>query len=135
MDYFVNDTVLNQSAQYLKDNADKIVLCDKAVTTYSDADTNNGSGSGGKIAEKTVTATNFTVGDGPADGRKCESAAHAAVAVVANGDGTHIAWLDTANTTLLAVTKLSSQRDGLTTADTVDIPVHSVRFRDAVVAS
>lgn len=134
-DYFVHDDVLNASLDYLKTNTTKIVLCDAGPTTYSDANTNNGTSTGMKLAEVTTVSGDFTISDGPVDGRKVQVAAKNGVSVVAAGNGTHVAWLDTVNSKLLAVTLLSVSRDGLIVADTVDIPAHAVRARDAVVAS
>jgi len=135
MSYLLSDTVLDVALNYLKNNVTKVVLCEGAPANYSDANTANGSGSGQKIAEVTVDSTDFTTGNGATDGRKVTCQAQNAVAVGAAGDADHIAWLDVSNTALLVVTQLATARNGLTTADTVNIPAHFAAIRDAVVAS
>lgn len=135
MSYLLSDTVLDVSLQYLKDNVTKVVLCQGAPANYSDANTANGSGSGQKIAEVTVDSTDFTLANGATDGRKVTCQAQSAVTVGAAGDADHIAWLNVSGTALLFVTQLTTARNGLTTADTVNIPAHFAAIRDAVVAS
>lgn len=134
-DYFISDTVFDTALNYLKNNVTKVVLCDAEPTNYSDANTDNGTGSGMKLAEVTVDSSDFTLAAGATDGRKVTCGAQSAVAVSVAGDGSHIAWLDVANTALLAVTKLATTRAGLTTADTVDIGAHFVALRDAAIAT
>jgi hypothetical protein len=135
MSYLISDTVFDEALNYLKNNVTKVVLCDGAPANYSDANTANGSGSGQKIAEVTVDSSDLTVGNGATDGRKVTCGAQSGISVGANGDADHIAWLDVSNTALLAVTELSTARNGLTTSDTVDIGEHFIAIRDAAVAT
>ena len=136
MAYTISDTVFDEALNYLKNNVTKIVVLDAdPAGSYSDANTNNGTSTGMKLAEVTVTGTDFTVADGATDGRKATAAAKNDVPVVAAGDATHVAWLDVTGTAVLFVTQLTTNRTGLTTSDTLDIPAHFAAIRDAVVAS
>lgn len=136
MAYTIADTVFDQSLNYLKNNCAKVVvLSADPAGSYANANTDNGTGSGIKIAEAAVTSTDFTLADGATDGRKVTVAAQNDVAVSAAGDATHVAWLDTSNSAVLFVTQLTTNRTGLTTSDTLDIPAHFAAIRDAVVAS
>lgn len=136
MAYTISDTVFDQALSYLKNNCTKcVVLSADPAGNYSNANTDNGTGSGIKIAEVTVTSTDYTVADGATDGRKVTLAAQNDVPVGAAGDASHVAWLDVSNTAVLFVTQLTTNRTGLTTSDTLDIPAHFAALRDAVVAS
>lgn len=135
MAYKIADTVFDTALNYLKNNCDTVVVLSGDPASYSEAITNNG-GSNKKIATVSVTSSSFTVADGAADGRKVTVAAQNDIAVVADGDASHVAWLDTTtNLEILFVTQLTTNRTGLTTSDTLDIPAHFAAFRDAVVAS
>lgn len=136
MAYNISDTVFDTALNYLKNNCTKVVvLSADPAGSYANANTDNGTGSGIKIAEVTVTSTDFTVADGATDGRKVTVSAQNDVPVGANGDASHVAWLDVSNTAVLFVTQLTTNRTGLTTSDTLDIPAHFAALRDAVVAS
>jgi len=136
MAYNISDTVFDTALNYLKNNCTKVVvLSADPAGSYANANTDNGTGSGIKIAEVTVTSTDFTVADGATDGRKVTVSAQNDVPVGANGDATHVAWLDVSNTAVLFVTQLTTNRTGLTTSDTLDVPAHFAALRDAVVAS
>lgn len=134
MAYKIADTVFDTALTYLKNNCNTVVVLSGNPASYNEAITNNG-GSNKRIATVSVTSTSFTVADGAADGRKVTVAAQNDVPVVADGDASHVAWLDTTNTEILFVTQLTTNRTGLTTSDTLDIPAHFAAFRDAVVAS
>lgn len=135
MAYRIADTVFDQALNYLKNNCNTIVVLSGDPASYSEAINNAGTGSNKKIASATVTSSSFTVADGAADGRKVTVAAQNDVAVTAAGDASHVAWLDTSNSVVLFVTQLTTNRTGLTTSDTLDIPAHFAAFRDATVAS
>lgn len=131
MTHFLADIVLDQSANYLKNNVTKIILCQGAPASYSEATTNLGTGSGKRISEATVDDTDFTVGDDAEDGRRVTAAAQPSLPVLADGDGDHVAWVDTANSRLLKVAPVPVMLEGLTTLATVTIPTHFHTFRDA----
>jgi len=133
--YKIADTVFDQALNYLKSNCDTVVVLSGDPANFTEAVTNNG-GNNKKIATVSVTSSSFTLADGAADGRKLTVAAQNDVAVVAGGDASHVAWLDTSGSgTVLFVTQLTTNRTGLTVSDTLDIPAHFAAFRDAVVAS
>lgn len=137
----ISDTVFDQKLNYIKNNVDKIVVldADPGVGTgqaYTDANTNNGTSTGKKIAEVTVDSSDFTVQDATlGTGREVVSGAQSSVAAVAAGDATHIAFLDTSNTEVLLVTELSTTRSGIVVSDPLDIPAIIYDSPDAEVAS
>jgi len=131
MTHFLADSVVDLAANHLKNNVTKIILCDGAPTTYGDAVTNHGSGSGVRLAEVTVDSSDFTVQNGTPDGREVVVVEQTSIPVVAAGDGDHVAWVDVPNTTLLKVCPVPAPLAGLTTSATVTIPTHKHVFRDA----
>ena len=136
MAYNISDTVFDEALNYLKNNCTKVVvLSADPAGSYTNANTDNATGSGIKIAEKTVSSSDFTLANGATDGRKVTVGAQNDVAVGADGDASHVAWLDTGNSEVLFVTQLTTNRTGLTQSDTLDIPAHFAALRDAVVAS
>jgi hypothetical protein len=127
-DYLLSDTVLDTALNYLKNNVTKIVMCSQEPTTYAEANATYA------LAPVTVASGDFTLANGATDGRKVTVAQKTGQAVTANGTITHAAWLDVANSALLAVTKLATNR-AVTTADTITMPAHFVALRDAGVAT
>lgn len=132
-DYLVADSVIDTALTDLKTNVTKLVVCEGEPANYTEANTEKGSG-GKKLIEKTVTSTDITLGDGPTDGRQATMAAFSAVSVLQTGSASHVAWLDVANTTILAKTLVSTPQS-VTSGNTVNLLAHSIRGRDAVVAS
>lgn len=135
---FIADAVKDTALQYLKDNCVELVVLDADPgTSYADATTNNGTGSGKRLATKALSSTDFTIADGAAGGRKVTlddaGTLLVDIAIVANGDASHVSWLSGSD--VLYTTELATVRTGLTTADTVDIPSHFYAIRDAVEAT
>ena len=139
--YAISDTAFDTALNYLKNNADKLVVLDAdpgvgTGTDFTNANTNNGTSTGMKLAEVTgLTSSSYTLANGASDGRKLTLASQSNVAVVAAGDASHVAWLDTSNSEVLFTTSLTVARTGLTTSDTLDVPAHYGAVRDAVVAT
>jgi hypothetical protein len=129
--HFLNDLVVDQAANFISANVTKLTVCDGAPTTFSDANTNNGSGTGRKMAEVTVDSGDFTLANDATDGRRLTIGAQNGLAVVAAGDATHVAWLDVANSRLVKVAPLATALNGLTTSSTINVPAHYHVFRDA----
>jgi hypothetical protein len=63
----------------------------------------------GKLAEATLTTTDFTLAAGDVSGRKVTIAAKTGLPVLAAGTANHIALLDTATSRLLYVTTCPAQ--------------------------
>lgn len=126
MDHYLNTNVLDEALNYVKTNADKMVLTDGEPTSYTNANTNNGSGSGQKIAEVSMISTDYTIANGDNTGdRKITSAAKSGQDVVSGGNGSYIAYLDTSNSEILHYYKIATERLGLTTDDKVNFPAHT----------
>lgn len=95
----------------------KMVVCSAEPTNFTEANTTY------KLAEVTMTGTDFTLATGDGAGntpRKVTSASKSGVSVAVSGTATHVAWIDTANSVLLEVTTCTSQ--ALTSGNTVTIP-------------
>lgn len=133
MTHFVSDTVYDVALNYIKNNATKVVLCEGAPTTYSDANTDNGTGTGTKIAEITVDSDDFTLAN-HTSGRKV-TCVELVVTVTAAGDADHVAWLDVTNTTILRVAPLSATVPSLISDDSVTIPANFYTILDAEAVS
>lgn len=103
MGRFVNDTVIDQLLDYIKQNADKLVICYREPTSYSDATTDASAG-GEALGETAVGATDFTIANGDKDGRKVTVAAQSGITI---DDGTqnnyYFALVDDTNSALLLV--------------------------------
>jgi len=134
MPYFISDVVKDTALTHIKTNVTRLVLTVGEPTTFANANTNNGTGSGQKCAEVTLIAADLTLGDGPTDGRKVECAAKNAVPVIANGTVDHWAWLNVSGSAIIAYGPLSPSL-AVTTSGTVNIPVHSHIYRDATAIS
>ncbi|MEM1225884.1 MAG: hypothetical protein AAGJ40_09305 [Planctomycetota bacterium] len=133
---FIADVVLENGLDYLKQNVDQLILASAGTTTYADANTNNGTGSGVKILEVAIVPADITLEDGATDGRKATMAAKSSIAVTADGDADHVIWADSGNSAVLAVMQLTSALTGLTTSGApVDINSHFAAIRDAVAAT
>lgn len=119
----VNTAVLDKALDTVKTGSgsvgpcNKMVVCSAEPTTYTEANTTY------KLAEVTMTGTDFTIANGDGAGntpRKVTSGAKSSVSVGTSGTATHVAWIDTSNTILLEVTTCTSQ--ALTSGNTVNIP-------------
>lgn len=135
---FISDTVKDEALQFLKDNCVQLVVCDADPgTSYADATTLNGTGSGKQVATKTIASSDFTIADGGVSGRKVTldvaGTTLVDIPITADGDASHISWLSAS--AVLYTTELATVRTGLTTADTVDIPSHFAAIRDAEIAT
>lgn len=115
---FVSDTVLDQALDYIKQNADKLVLCEGKPTNYSDATTDKGSG-GDALGETSVGTGDFTLADGDTDGRKVTVASQSGVAVDVTGTADHYAIVDDTNSDLLLVSTISNSQQ-VTSGNTYD---------------
>lgn len=125
--FFDPDTV-DLALSSVESNAVKLVLTAGEPTSFANADTNNGSGSGQKCVEVAVDDSDFTVESGDPDGRQVECGAQNGVAVAANGDADHWAWLS--DSKILAYGNLASPI-AVTTSGTVDIPATRAVIRSA----
>lgn len=103
--------------------ANKQVVCSAEPTTYTEANSTY------KLAEVTMTGTDFTLANGDGAGntpRKCTVAQKTGVSVGTSGTATHVALIDTINGVLLEVTTCTSQ--ALTSGNTVTIPAWKIEL-------
>ncbi|MEO1529441.1 MAG: hypothetical protein AAFX06_28805 [Planctomycetota bacterium] len=132
MPHFTNDAVYDVALDEIANNCDLMVVLEGAPNNFADANANNGAGSGQKIAEVAMVPGDFTKANGDTSGRKVTSAAKNSQAVVADGNADHVAYLDTGNSRILHYYEMAAPRNGLTTADTVNFPVHDLEIRDTI---
>lgn len=100
---------LDQSLNYLKNNADKLLLCDGEPAGYSDATTLSSNG-GHKLADTAVSSSDFTISDGDTDGRKVTVDAKSSVTVDESGTADHYALVDDTNSDMLLVTTINNSQ-------------------------
>ena len=132
MPHFTHDDLYDLALDGIKQDCDKMVLCDGEPTTFANANTDNGTGSGQKIAESAMASGDFTIADGDTSGRKVTSGAKSSIAVGAAGDGEYVAYLDTVSSKILHYYQIATARNGLITSDTVNFPAHDLEIRDTV---
>jgi hypothetical protein len=131
MPHYLNDVVVDEALNKLKNNVNKITLCEGQPATYTEANTALGTGSGKKLGETVVTSAAFTLADDPVNGRRLTVNAINNVDVTTAGDLTYLAWIDTTNSVLYKVLPLKVAVNDLTTDSEVNIPSHYHAFRDA----
>lgn len=133
----VHNNVLDAALNHLKNNAVRLVVLTAEPTggsAYANATTHK-SGSGFRIAEATITASDFT---GPADhtsGRKLTVNAASSMAingVAASDDATHVALVQVSSVAssqnVLYVTTCTTQT--LTNGNTVNTPAWVISIAD-----
>ncbi len=82
--------------------ANRLVVLAGAPADYAGADA-------GRLAEASLTAGDFTLGDDPGGGRQLLVAEQAGLVALANGTADHVALLDGAGQRLLFVTTCPAQ--------------------------
>ena len=132
MGHGTDDSVYDAALDEIVNNCDKMVLTEGEPNNFADANTNNGTGSGQKIAEVAMVPGDFTKANGDTSGRKVTSGAKPGISVVAAGDGDHVAYLDTVNSILLHFYQIATPRNGLVVSDNVNFPVHDLEIRDTI---
>lgn len=102
MGRYCHPDILNASLNYIRDNADKMVLCSQQPTTYAQANTTY------KLAEVSLSSGDFTVTSGLSSGRRVIVAEKSSVPVLADGTVSHWALVDTSTSKLLFVSPASN---------------------------
>ena len=124
-----HDDVLDDGLDAMKAAVDaatgKMVVCEGAPATYSEASQNKGTGDGKVLASKTQPT--LTIAD-DTSGRKCTVTAAAGNTIDISGDADHIALIDSVGEKLWFVTTCTLQ--ALVAAGTVDIPAWKVNVQD-----
>jgi hypothetical protein len=121
----INDTVLDQLLNYIKNNCARMVVCTQEPTTYTEANVTYA------LADVAMASGDFTVANGDTNGRKVTVAQKSAVDVDTTGVPTHVALLDTANSALLFVTTCSSPGgQELNAANTTTFPAWDIEVSD-----
>lgn len=115
-----DNTVFDGMLNILKNNVVTMSVCSAQPTTQAEAATTF------KLADVTMTGTDFTIADGDTSGRKITTAQKAGVSVDTTGTGTHIALFDAA--ILRYVTTCTSQV--LTALNTVTFPAWDIEVAD-----
>jgi hypothetical protein len=104
------------------DGADSMVVCSAYPTTYTEATATF------KLAQVAMAGADIVLGAGSPDGRQATMSAKAGVAVTATGTPTHVALVNTGDSTIRAVTECTGP--GLTNGSTVDVPSWRVVYRN-----
>jgi hypothetical protein len=100
----VNPAVLDAAHNVIINGADKMTICSAEPTTYQEATVDY------MLAEIAMVPGDYTLadGDGTPPGRKTTVAAKQDNTISNNGEATHVALVDTVNSTLLRVTTCDS---------------------------
>lgn len=126
MGYYDHPDTLDQNLNYIKNNTTRLVLCEGEPANYSEAQTNKGVGSGKRLGEVTVDASDFgTPANHTPDGREISVNEQASLSVSVTGAGDHIAYVDTVGSKLLHVRPTASTVN-VTSGQTGTIPAHTV---------
>lgn len=126
-----NDTMLDQALNWIKNNADKITICNAQPTTYAEA-TDIPASSGYRMVDGSINSADFT---GPAagdtSGRKVTVNQQSSLSIDVTDTATHIALVGTIASvnTLMYVTTCTAQ--ALTLGNKVTIPAWDIEIRDA----
>ena len=119
----IHNDVLDAALNLIKNNANRISVCNAEPTTITQLTTTY------MLAIKNITSTDFT---GPAagdvSGRKLTSNQHTSVDILNSGTANHVALGDTTNSRVLLVTTCTAQ--ALTAGGTVTIGA----FKDEIAA-
>lgn len=132
MPHFTADAVYDEALDLIRTTCNLMVLTDGEPTSYANANTANGSGTGQRVTSVAMASGDFTIANGDTSGRKVTAAAKSAVAVTTAGDGDYVAYLNTTGSVLLHYYPVAVARTGLTTADSVNFPAHDLEIRDTV---
>lgn len=104
---FLPDTTLDQALDYIA-GCDLVVACDGQPSSYADATTDNGSG-GNALGETSASASDFSKAAGDTSGRKINYGGASDVDVDVDGTADHLAFVNNGDSTLRAVTTVTSQ--------------------------
>jgi len=125
----IPDTVYDQALQYIKNNADKLVICQGEPANYSEATTDLGTGSGKALGEIAVDAADFTISDGDSSGRKVRVAAQNGIGVDVSGNLNHAAIIDDAGQQILLINDQGSDTS-VTSGGTADTQAFDFEIAD-----
>jgi len=126
---YANDLLMDEGLEYLETNGNLLVLCDGQPSSYGDATTDYGTGSGVALGEKVLDSADWTVADGTVSGRKATMGQQTAIDVDVTGDCDHVAIVDTVGEDLLLVTTVTEQT--LTAGGTATVNAFKDEIADA----
>jgi hypothetical protein len=106
---FVNDAVMDAALNHIKNSVDKLILCVGQPTTYAEATTALGTGSGKKVGEIAFSSAQVTLANGDTSGRKATFSAMTDIDIDLNGTVDHVALVDDTGSVLLLVTTCAAQ--------------------------
>ena len=120
----VDDSVLDAALNEIKTNCALMTVCSAEPANYTAANV----GGGDFLGDVAMVSGDFTISNGDTSGRKVAIASKSSVNVDNTGTATHVALLDTANSTLLYVTTCTSQ--ALTSGNTITFPTWDIEIAD-----
>ena len=124
----VHDDVLDAALNYIKDNADRLVICEDDPADGADAILDKGSG-GHKLVIKTISSSDFTEPtNGDSSGRKITVNEQTGITIDASGDGTVIALVKSVGSVLLYTTTCPTK--SLTAGNKADMDAWDVEIED-----
>lgn len=122
---WANDAIMDAGLQVVRGAANVITVCSAQPTTYAEATSTY------KLADGSLTVnSSYTLANGDTSGRKITVNGLQSMVIDSSGTATHLALCDSATSTLLYVTTITSQ--ALTAGGTVDIPAWDIEIGDPV---
>lgn len=119
------DAVMDAALDYVA-GSNKMVACSAQPTTFAEANATYA------LADQAMTAGDgngdFTIADGDVSGRKLTMTAKSGVTIDTNGTATHVALVNTGDSSLRYVTTCTSQ--ALVGGGTVDFPAWKIEIAD-----
>lgn len=126
---FITDNAFDAQLDYIISRGDTLHVCATAPTTYSDAVTALGTGTGKSLGSVSLSGIDYSKANGATDGRTMTVAAQTGISITTTGTADHVAIVDTTGTELLLVTSMTAQ--AVTALGTVDLDAFSHTARDA----
>lgn len=123
---YINDIVLNQALNYIKNNADKVIVSSVDSTDYATVTT-----AGNILGQADLVSGDFALGDGASSGRDVAFLGKTNVVAGQAGRFKQIAILDTSSTNILAVYNAKQERD-IQVGDTLTIDENTYTITDAL---
>lgn len=131
MAVFVSDSIRDNGLEHARQNASRVILTVGQPTTYANATTDHGSGSGQRAVEDTVAPGDFTLSS-ITGGRRVGLGLITGLTPEVNANGVnHWCWVDDVNNEILAYADVNPAID-VTTSGTVNIQGHGVRLEAGV---
>ena len=118
---FANDLVMDAALDFVRLNAERLVVCAGQPANYAAV-------AGAALADVAIDDTDFTLANGDTSGRKSTLAQQANIPIDTSGTADHVVVVDDTNSRILIITTCTSQ--ALTAGGTVTVPAFDEEIAD-----